>query len=411
MKKQTFLGGLFLLLLGSCAPKNTTNDSNAIDIAGSFEHLTELKISQLGKHIRYVPLETTDSSLVGNSYTIKLSKDYIFVSTNERCLLFDKQTGKYLRNIGHKGEDPQGYSSANCLIHPQTHILYFYRQPDKMVKYDTQGNFVGEVILPQKISPSLYITFADSLIVAHYGEGIGQPQASALLYFNEKGEVKDSLPEFANPGNPMGMDQISSFEVFKQLPGNLSIGGLIYINYQNGMMTALPIDQPSLWLNENGIRFRKTFNDTIYNIKGHEATIQTLFHTGQWHFPTEKMGQKDGTDDYVVVTSIMETPKRLFFISLQGLYDKKKPFYGIYDKETNTTYMNDANVGLTDDLTHFMPFYPIAYTEEGEYAGLLEVGKMDEWMDENPEVAKEGELSFLQKINEESNPVCVIVEP
>ena len=34
--------------------------------------------------------------------------------------------------------------------------------------------------------------------------------------------------------------------------------------------------------------------------------------------------------------------------------------------------MRDATVGLTDDLTHFMPFYPITCTEEGEYADLLE---------------------------------------
>ena len=95
MKKQIMLGGL-LLLLGSCAPQNKANAPNAIDIAASLEHLTELKISQLGKQIRYIPLETTDSSLIGNSYSIKLSKGRIFVSTNGQCLSFDKQTGKYL---------------------------------------------------------------------------------------------------------------------------------------------------------------------------------------------------------------------------------------------------------------------------------------------------------------------------
>ena len=384
MKKQIMLGGL-LLLLGSCTPQKKANDPNAIDIAVSLEHLTELKTSQLGKQIRYIPLETTDSSLIGNSYSIKLSKDHIFVSTNGRCLSFNKQTGKYLGSIGHKGEDPQGYSNANCFIHPHTNNLYFYRQPDKLVKYDTKGNYLGQVHLPQKISPSLYFTFSDSLILAHYGEGIGQPQASALLYFNEQGEVKDSLPEFANPGDPMGM--------------------------QDGTMTVLPIDQPSLWLNNGSIRFRKAFNDTIYDIKGHEATVHTTFHTGQWHFPAEKMGQKEDTDNYIVITGILETPKHLFFISLQGLYDKRKPFYGIYDKEKHITYMNDANVGLTDDLTHFMPFYPITCTEEGEYAALLEIGKIDEWMDKNPGIVQEGKLSFLQEINEESNPVCVIVEP
>ena len=70
-----------------------------------------------------------------------------------------------------------------------------------------------------------------------------------------------------------------------------------------------------------------------------------------------KSGQKEDTRrNNIVITSIPGNSNHLFFISLQGLYDKKKPFYGIYDKEKHITYMNDATVGLTDDLTHFMPF-------------------------------------------------------
>lgn len=136
MKKQIMLGGL-LLLLGSCAPKTRQMPRMQLTLPQVW-NTTELKISQLGKQIRYILLETTDSSLIGNSYSIKLSKGRIFVSTNGRCLSFDKQTGKYLGSIGHKGEDPKGYSNANCFIHPHTNNLYFYRQPDKLVKYDTK---------------------------------------------------------------------------------------------------------------------------------------------------------------------------------------------------------------------------------------------------------------------------------
>ena len=129
--KTTILSASLLLLLSSCTPTKTTNNLNAIDIAGSFEHLTELKVSQLGKNIRYVPLETTDSSLIGNSYNIKLLKDKILVATEGSCLAFDKQTGKYLGTIGHKGGDPEGYSEVVYYIHPQTGILYFHRQPNR----------------------------------------------------------------------------------------------------------------------------------------------------------------------------------------------------------------------------------------------------------------------------------------
>lgn len=134
MKKQIILGGLLVLLASACSAPNKTDNPNTIDIAGSFEQLTELKVSQLGRHIRYVPLETTDSSLIGNSYSIRLLKDRILVTSGNHCLAFDRQTGKYIGNIGHKGDDPEGYSEAMFYIHPQTGTLYFHRQPDKLVK-------------------------------------------------------------------------------------------------------------------------------------------------------------------------------------------------------------------------------------------------------------------------------------
>ena len=133
MKKQIMLGGL-LLLLGSCTPQNKANDPNAIDIAVSLEHLTELKTSQLGKQIRYIPLETTDSSLIGNSYSIKLSKDHIFVSTNGRCLSFNKQTGKYLGSIGTKEKIHKATAMPTALFTPyqQSLLLSPTRQVGKI---------------------------------------------------------------------------------------------------------------------------------------------------------------------------------------------------------------------------------------------------------------------------------------
>ncbi|WP_455674878.1 DUF4934 domain-containing protein [Phocaeicola sp.] len=411
MKKHSLLGSLFLVILAACSPKNTTNDLNAIDIAGSFANPTELKVSQLGKNIRYVPLETTDSSLIGNSHNIRLLDDKIAVSTNGRCLLFDKQTGKFIRSIGHKGEDPKGYSNSNCYVNPQTGVLYFIRYPNKLVKYDQEDNFLGEVILPQSLSRSFYFTFKDSLLLAQYDEGINQPQVSPLLWLNEKGEIKDSIPEFAKPGDEIGMEQILKINVYRRIAGKATVGGILYADYQNGKAVAIPAECPTLWQSDGQIRFRQPFNDTIYNIVGPEAKIHTVFHTGQMHFPAEKKGEKEGTNAYLVVTYLMETPQCVFFTCLKDLYDKKEAFYGVYDKESGNTYMNDAQSGLTDDLAHFAPFYPETSTVQGEYASLMEIRDVEEWVEANPDVPQDGKLSFLKQLNEDSNPVCVIVEP
>lgn len=65
MKKQTWLGGILASLLTACSPSVQNEKAEGqIDVLPAFENLTELKVSYLGKNIRYVPLETTDSSLV-----------------------------------------------------------------------------------------------------------------------------------------------------------------------------------------------------------------------------------------------------------------------------------------------------------------------------------------------------------
>jgi hypothetical protein len=127
--------------------------------------------------------------------------------------------------------------------------------------------------------------------------------------------------------------------------------------------------------------------------------------------PTDKIGDKEGTEEYITVSYIMETPQNILFQCIQGIYSRNIPFTGIYDKATGKTYMNKNEAGLTDDLSRFMPFFPETHSEQGEYASLQEVGDIQKWLDEHPETAQEGKLSFLKDINEDSNPVCIIVEP
>ena len=100
MKKQTWLGGILASLLTACSPSVQNKKADGqIDVLPAFENLTELKVSHLGKNIRYVPLETTDSSLVVG-VQVGLLDDKILISsatrTETHCFLFDRESGKFL---------------------------------------------------------------------------------------------------------------------------------------------------------------------------------------------------------------------------------------------------------------------------------------------------------------------------
>ena len=123
MKSNLLHTGALALLLAACSTTpQSGKQEGQIDIVSAFENQTELKVSHLGKNIRYVPLETTDSSLVGGLWSIRLLEDKILVSCKEANLLFDRQTGKFLRKVSSVGQGPREYLQGNYLpfIHPKT---------------------------------------------------------------------------------------------------------------------------------------------------------------------------------------------------------------------------------------------------------------------------------------------------
>ena len=98
---------LLTMMWSACSSGQGEKALGVIHVSSAFENLTELKVSQLGKTVRYVPLETTDESLIGATAALHLLKDKILVVTEGKCMSFDKTTGKYLGNIGHTGDDPE----------------------------------------------------------------------------------------------------------------------------------------------------------------------------------------------------------------------------------------------------------------------------------------------------------------
>ena len=418
MKKKTLLASsLSLLLLSACSSGPAEGGANSIDIAGSFEQPTELKVSQLGKNIRYVPLETTDSSLIGASPIVQILKDKILITTDKRSLLFDKTSGKYLRSIGQKGNGPKDYSAPTCYVNSITGELCYHRQGNKMVAYNQEGKYVGEIILPQELSKTFYFIASDSQLIGYYGEEIGSKDKCRLYNFDRQGEIKDSLD--INPCDQAEEESfspadINSISVFNNKAdgkyGLLCQNGMMLLNYKDGNTECCVFHPHVLWHSDGKTRFRNVYGDTIYTLKGKELQPYLAFYTGQWHQPVASIGEK-GTEDLFTVTYAMESPNSLFFQCIRGMFINNQVFNGKKKKKNGKTYMNKREAALTDDLTHFMPFQPETCSEEGEFAALLDIDSIREWLDEHPETAPDGKLEFLNTLAEDANPVCVIVEP
>ena len=144
MKNHVFVA-VACLFLAACSGGGETKVAKleAIPLGVAFENQTELKTSDCFKKIRYVALETTDSCLVGQGAYATILNDWIVVTSGrDRCQLFDKKTGRFIRSVGHVGEDPEGYSNVHGgWQNPYTGQLSFHGWKNEIVVYGADGRF------------------------------------------------------------------------------------------------------------------------------------------------------------------------------------------------------------------------------------------------------------------------------
>ena len=413
MKKKNLLhsGALALLLAACSTTPQSGKQEGQIDIVPAFENQTELKVSHLGKNIRYVPLETNESSLIGQSWSIRLLEDKILVSSKDGNLLFDRQTGKFLRKVSGMGQGPQEYNSYIPFIHPETGDIYFNRTPKKMIRFNQDGKFLGELALPFEWNSGTYLTFDGKHALA--------PTSRYIYRFDADAQINDSIT-LPLPGRDLDVNGIESvFSLVGKAAQMMGVGmfgvnGITAVRYKSReRMEIMPSYYPSIYRLEGETCFHEAYNDTIFSIKGNQLSPRWVFNMGEYHFPRELYGNVKESLDRIVVTYATENERLLFFQCAKGWFAEGKlnVYNAIYNKKENTLLMNDKNEGFTDDLANFMPFHPEDFTPKGEYIGALNVWDIQKWTEEHPDIKLEGALVPLKDLADDANPIAVIVEP
>ena len=209
------------LFLGSCGEKKVTQgDLEVIPVGMALDQQTNLKVSDCFKKVRYVPLETTDSCLVGRNPVVLLLKDWILVKSDKRCHLFEKETGRFVRTIGHVGNDPEGYSDVyGGWINSFSEKLYFPGWHKKKVVYGVDGKFEGIWESPIAIGdfPQIaeFCSLGTDITVGYYSATDSLPARVAL--FQDKELVKlDSVNVGRRENIKINSSDVASISVFQQ---------------------------------------------------------------------------------------------------------------------------------------------------------------------------------------------------
>lgn len=409
MKKDWLYAACFVCLTAACSgtPQSAKEGLSYIDVAGAMEKPVELKLSELGKDVQYVPLEMTDSCLIGESPNILLLDKHIIVFSRKDCFVFDKSNGQFMNKVGHIGDDPEAYSYAAPMYNDRDGLLYFQRAPNTLQKYDMQGNYCGKITIPTPpVAPNNFV-FTDSLIIGHYNNIAMGYNARALMFFNEAGEQIDTVPSLFPVLPEKQTQDIASISVKKQ-----GLTAIILSVFNDGSQSATIIGVAPLWQSNGKVRFKECFNDTVYTVNRENLESYIVFNTGKWHWGAEARTDSKNNESRLLIGAVFETENNIFFQCTRGLYTSEpETFNGIYDRKTGATHMYVEKEGIKDDLTDFMPFYPKTYSAKGEYAAIVNADEVLSWIEEHPESTQNAKLAKLKKLTEDSNPVVIITVP
>ena len=143
MKKLGIIACSTLLAsLMSCGNKEQAAPWTNIDLSGSIPK--EERILQDLFEVEYVALETTDSFLARGFIEAVSQHFLITYDYNEGCLsLFDRTTGKGIRQIKRQGQGPEEFTSpSNVIIDEKREELFISDYSlRKILIYDMKGNF------------------------------------------------------------------------------------------------------------------------------------------------------------------------------------------------------------------------------------------------------------------------------
>ena len=106
-----------------------------------------IKLSELADSIRYIPLQTTDSCLIGSiDKLLQTDKGKFVIVDKETAVavyLFDKN-GRFLNHIGRQGQGYGEYVSIEDVTWGDGYVYVWDSNLHKVLKYTEQGKLVNE---------------------------------------------------------------------------------------------------------------------------------------------------------------------------------------------------------------------------------------------------------------------------
>ena len=134
---------LIVCLLCGCSARH--DGDNSIDIDLTTVDVDSIPFSQIMDSVSYLSLELPDSIVVGRIKDISFEDSMIVILDKyANNVIKISRDGKYIGQIGSKGNGPGEYISADALCTDKSHVYIYDRMQRSVIRYDHNGNYIGK---------------------------------------------------------------------------------------------------------------------------------------------------------------------------------------------------------------------------------------------------------------------------
>lgn len=149
MKTKDVLILLFVSAMCSCSLSKKEDREAGKSIPIEIEENSKIKFSDIFDQVDYMPLETTDTSLVGIVERFRMFDNKVCILCDKALLLFDASTGQAISKISKLGNAPGEYQSLyDVSISKEGNIELLDMNGRKIRRYDINGTFKNSSDLP-----------------------------------------------------------------------------------------------------------------------------------------------------------------------------------------------------------------------------------------------------------------------
>lgn len=344
-----------------------------------------IKTSELIKEVKYIPLETTDNSLIKHICAVEIYGDRIYAMDNifeNKVYIFDLN-GKSLKTIGQKGGGPEEYALLDGMTidRKNKQLIVYDNMKRRFMYYTLNGEFLRYVPTP--------FAFAGEMMVSPEGY---------LMSVTNKFQWNTHLKE------------LDDYRIlFTDSLGNVIKGAFKYDDNKN-----LATAYSQLYMINDEVVYYPQYANSLYTVN--DSTISLRYRIDLSNYYPYDIAEVQGVKSIeefreirstytYLMPNMIETNDHLYF----SVSNKLENIYSFYDKNADKI-ISFKSIDYDDDCI----FYP-SISRMSSYGNYFVSSIPVDYLkgikserDNSPNKLSEDVASMIDSLKEDDNNVLVL---